>query len=386
MSRNQPYERLIIFASFLCNISQIPIFFENRLLGISYMGCWIILLLGLLFNNMGAFKLRYFMWPIIFDVFCILMSLFKGGYISSDLFRPVNLSTFIFLIGILAGGYLEKNSLRKISAAFISSALIVALYLYMNIFRGVDWANSGAYLYASKNSAGQIFLTAATLTALLFFKEHKVLSMGVITFCTALIIMMKSRATLITLIIVAIYILLFVVERPIYKILGIILLILVVFIIFTNEGLYDLYINQIMLNNKELTDISGITSDRDIQYDYFNQNFKYYFWLGTGGTYIEAMPLSVLMSYGIIGGIPVLLYSLYPLYIGVKNSRVWKYKRFCNIIISLSLMMWINGIFEEQSPFGPGVKCYFLWLITGIFLGYKQRNEMYDRDERKRSM
>lgn len=381
MSRSQPYEKLIMIACFLCNISQIPALFENRLLGLLYMGCWIILLLALWFNNMGTFKLRYFICPIVFDIFCIFMSLVDGGYISSDLFRPINLSAFIFAIGILAGGYLEENSLRKISVAFISSALIVALYLYMNIFRGVDWANSGAYLYASKNSAGQIFLTAAILTALFFFDEHKVLSTGAIAFCIALIIMMKSRATLVTLAIIVIYILLFVVEKPSYRVMGIILIILMVFIVFTNEGLYNLYVKQIMLNNKDITDISGITSDRDMQYNYFNQNFKYYFLTGTGGTYIEAMPLSVLMSYGVIGGIPVLLYSLYPLYIGIKNSGIWQYKRFCNIIISLALMMWINGIFEEQSPFGPGVKCYFLWLVTGIFLGYKQRNEMYDGNE-----
>lgn len=381
MLKSQPYEKLIMLACFLCNISQIPLFFENRLLALSYMGCWIVLLIFLCFNNMRTLKFRYFICPCLFDIFCVVMMLLNNRYVSSDLFRPINLSTFIFLIGILAGEYFEENSLRNISAAFISSALIVALYLYMNIFRGVDWANSGAYLYASKNSAGQIFLTAATLTILIFLKEHKILSTGIIIFFTALIIMMKSRATLVTLAIIVIYILIFVVERPVYRVLGIILILFLFFMIFTNEGLYNLYINQIMLHNKDATDITGITSERDIQYDYFAQNFKYYLLTGTGGTYIESMPLSVLMSYGLIGGIPVLIYSLYPLYIGIKNSRIWQYKRFCNIIISLALMMWINGVFEEQSPFGPGVKCYFLWLITGIFLGYKQRNEMYDRNE-----
>lgn len=378
MSESRPYERLIMLTCFLCNLSQIPVLFSNRLLGISYMGCWILLLVVLWLNNIGGIQPIHFIWPIVFDIFCVVMSVLNGGYISSDLFRPINLSAFIFLIGLLAGGYLEEESLKKISIAFISSALLVALYLYMNIFRGVDWANSGAYLYASKNSAGQIFLTAVILTALLFLKEHKVLSMGVIAFCTALIIMMKSRATLVTLIIIAIYMLLFVIEKPSYKLLGIICIISMIIIILTNEGLYNLYIKQIMLNNKDIADISGITSDRDIQYRLFNQYFKNYFVAGTGGTYIESMPLAVLMSYGVIGGIPVLLYSLYPLYIGIKNVRIWQYKRFCHIIISLALMMWINGIFEEQSPFGPGVKCYFLWLITGIFLGYKQRNELYD--------
>lgn len=153
----------------------------------------------------------------------------------------------------------------------------------------------------------------------------------------------------------------------------------VALLILTNENLYNLYIKQIMLNNKDVINWTLVTSYRDVQYEYFFNNFGRYWVLGTGGTYIESMPMSVLMSYGVIGGIPVLLFSFYPLYIGLNNVKKKEYAIFCNLIISLAIMMWLNGIFEEQSPFGPGVKCYFLWLITGIFIGYKQENEFNEK-------
>ena len=92
------------------------------------------------------------------------------------------------------------------------------------------------------------------------------------------------------------------------------------------------------------------------------------------------MPLTVLLSYGVIGGLPILLFSLFPLYIGMKNIKYLKYRVFCSVIMSLGIVMWVNGIFEEQSPFGPGVKCYFLWLVTGLFLGYKRRIKSYGRE------
>lgn len=378
MRKSSFYNIMIVFACIFCNISQIPVLFDNIGISLAYMGIWLILAVFMLIRE-RTMRLRYFLLPIVFDMFCIILCLFKGGYVSSDLFRPINLCSFILLIGIWGGRYLTEYDLKMVSGAFISSALIVAFYLYINIFKGVNWAGAGGYLYGSKNSAGQIFLTAIILLVLFYGREHKFLTAGLCVFLSSLIIMMKSRATLLTLVLIIFYILIFVVENTYHKAIGLIAIISVIILVLTNDSLYDIYINQILLNNRSINDFSAITSNRDIQYEYFIQHFGECWLIGTGGTYIEAMPLSVLMSFGIIGGIPVLLFSLYPLYIGLKNRKKKAYKLFCNIIVTLGIVMWINGIFEQQSPFGPGVKCYFLWLVTGLFLGYKQRKEKNEK-------
>lgn len=379
MQKSSLYNKLIIISCILCNISQIPILFNNRIISLAYMLSWL-MLASLMAIYEKLVYIKYFILPILFDIFCVSLYVCKGGYVSSDLFRPINLCTFIMLIGIWAGRYLNLENLKTISGAFILSSLVVAVYLYFDIFRGTDWASAGGYLYGSKNSAGQIFLTAIILTVIFYMKNHKFLAAAIIIFFVALIVMMKSRATLITLVLFAVYFVLFVLEKPIYKIVGIIAFVIVAILIFTNESLYNLYINQVILNNRDINDISAITSNRDVQYDYFIQNFGQYWLVGTGGTYIEAMPLTVLLSYGVIGGLPILLFSLFPLYIGMKNIKYLKYRVFCSVIMSLGIVMWVNGIFEEQSPFGPGVKCYFLWLVTGLFLGYKRRIKSYGRE------
>ena len=35
----------------------------------------------------------------------------------------------------------------------------------------------------------------------------------------------------------------------------------------------------------------------------------------------------------------------------------------------LTAAYFTNGFFECLSPFGPGVKCYFLWLLFGLLHG-----------------
>lgn len=373
ISKKTFYTDLIVIACIFCNLSQMPNLMGSSILSLAYLGVWLITAVMLL-NDRRKINWTYFVLPITFDVICFLGRVLGKSYLSSDLFRPVNLCTFIFLIGIWAGAYLDYTSLKQISFAFIASALVVAAYLYFNIFRGVDWGASG-YLYGSKNSAGQIFLVAIILIVTQFLQYNKVLSVFAITFFAALIIMMKSRASILTLLIVVVYFVLFVAKEPVHKIIGISILTAIVIIIFTNEELYNLYIKEIMLNNKDINDLSAVTSYRDLHVKFFKANFGTYWFAGTGGTYLEAMPLAALMSYGVIGGIPVLLYSLQPLWLGLKYAKVEEYRLFCILILALSVTMWINGIFEEQSPFGPGVKCYFLWLITGLFIGYRDKVE-----------
>lgn len=375
IKRSSLYRDLIILGCVLCNLTQIPTLYNNRILSLGYSGAWFLLLIVMILHD-HRIKIQYFIIPVFFDIYCIILSLGKGGYTSSDLFRPINLCTFILLIGILAGRFLDEANLQKISGAFILSALIVAIYLYFDIFRGLDWAGTGGYLYGAKNSAGQIFLTAIILLILFFMERYKIISIVLCSIFCALIIMMKSRSTLLTLVLITVYIVLFVIKKPLYKAIGMCVISIIAIIILTDDSLYNLYVNQIMLNNKDINDFSAITSDRDIHYEFFARYFGQYWVVGTGGTYLEAMPLAVLMSYGIVGGIPVLLYSLFPLYVGIKNINKRKdYRIFCHIIISLGIVMWVNGIFEEQSPFGPGAKCYFLWLVTGIFIGYKEKKK-----------
>ena len=343
IKRSSLYRDLIILGCVLCNLTQIPTLYNNRILSLGYSGAWFLLLIVMILHD-HRIKIQYFIIPVFFDIYCIILSLGKGGYTSSDLFRPINLCTFILLIGILAGRFLDEANLQKISGAFILSALIVAIYLYFDIFRGVDWAGTGGYLYGAKNSAGQIFLTAIILLILFFMERYKIISIVLCSIFCALIIMMKSRSTLLTLVLITVYIVLFVIKKPLYKAIGMCVISIIAIIILTDDSLYNLYVNQIILNNKDINDFSAITSDRDIHYEFFARYFGQYWVVGTGGTYLEAMPLAVLMSYGIVGGIPVLLYSLFPLYVGIKNINKRKdYRIFCHIIISLGIVMWVNG-------------------------------------------
>lgn len=361
-------EIMLVIAIILSNLSQIPALFGNSAIKLGYTVSWLVALIILLIANKFKLHIRYLLFPIIFDIFCLLGSVFGKTYLSSALFIPINMSAFILIVGILLGSGGNKNSLKKIAICYIVTSLIVGAVLYFTVFRGVDWSGSSVYLYKSKNSAGQFLLSGLVLLATMFYKKNKLLCIPIIGFYTLLILMMKSRTTIVALAIYLIYFIFGVIESKKERYFYLILLVIFGFLVIFQPDLNEFVIKEIIFNNRD-TSINSLSSGRDVHWKRFVQEFGDHMFFGTGGTYLESMPLAVLFSYGIIGGIPVLLFAIEPFWYAV-NRLIKKNKNIYTVLLlSISIVMLINGIFEEQAPFGPGVKCYLTWLLFGMLIG-----------------
>lgn len=379
-SKKKLTESILIIAIILSNISQIPSLFGNPIIKSGYALAWMLLFAILLFRKWFGFNMDFLISPVIFDMLCLLGWAFGKDYMASSLFVPINMSAFILTIGFLFGALVDEQIIKKIAIAYIASSIIVGGVLYVTVFRGIDWSGSSTYVYASKNSAAQFLLVGLILVATLFYVRHRIASGFLIIAYAVLIFMMKSRATIAALAIYLIYFIFFIVEskreRNFYLFLVVIFGLVVVF----NPDANHLIIQEIIFNNRG-TDMTTLSSGRDLHWKTFRQEFgKYLFW-GTGGTYLESMPLAVLMSYGVIGGVPILLFALKPLIYAIKNMWDKRYRIYSLLVVSISLTMLVNSIFEEQAPFGPGVKCYFLWLLFGMYIGKKQYDLLNNYNE-----
>ncbi|WP_455683143.1 hypothetical protein [Thomasclavelia sp.] len=247
----------------------------------------------------------------------------------------------------------------------------------MNTFSGVDWQNTSGYLYTAKNSAATIFLIAIIMGILYIKDKKKIIVIPLIFFLSILILMLKSRATIVCLLLIIMYLIIFYIKNPIVKITLALFFITVLLYILFNDSAYDLFINKIMLNNRGSNDLTVITSGRDEHFELFLNIFPTHFLSGTGGTYLESFPLAALLSYGAFVGLFVIFYTFLPgLYVVItmkKNNDIEK--RFKYLILALNIIMIINGFFEELTPLGPGVKCFVLWLLFGIYIGFLKKGD-----------
>ena len=380
--RNLIVSYIWIFTIVITNLTQLPIVIDSdgslkKVMTFTMMFSWIVLLLLSVYMNKSKkyiLSLKNLVNLYLFLIFILINSIININYLNSDLIRPVFLNIFIMITSFFASLHIEKEDFYKLANAYIYSSVIVAINIYFKYFRGINWANSVTYIYHSKNSLASILAISIILVLETWKKRNKYLSISMAWIFASMLIMVKSRASIIMLII-GIFVKFIISDKNLHKkITYIFIAIFLICLLLSNHSFYNFFINKIMLNNLGNNNINNISSGRIDQYRIFFENFKGdVFWIGNGGQYLEIFYLAALMSYGLIGGCLIILLAFLPIRIAIKNSNTKKNLNINRLIIVLNSMFLVNAIFEELAPFGPGVECYFLWVITGLYLGLNIR-------------
>ncbi len=314
---------------------------------------------------------------LLFDLLILGISLAKhrfGIYITSPVFYAVNLSAFVFLTGAVYRKFTSDHLLSFGIKTYLICTAAVAVYTILTTFlRGS--LTSYLYLYAQKNSLAPIVLTA--IACIIFLKPfthdewHTPLLMLLGTF----LVLLKSRVNLIGFCIV-LFVWYFLGirdketrKRVFFNVATAAFLIIVV------ATLRELFIDNILLNHRASEGLGAVTSGRTDQLtEVFTEpsvasaENAASFLTGSGGTYIESLPMAAVLSYGIFASVPLILFAFVPLICAhfAKKSPCVK-KGYALLLFALSIAFLCSGLFEERAPFGPGVTYFLLWFLSGYF-------------------
>ncbi len=369
---------LLPLTCFFCNISQLPDLWGNRFISLIYKGLFVLILLYCVFQKTSSVNIPTGLFSIFvaFILFLLIASIINNyEYLSSNLLSPILLCVFILFTSYQAGELIDDGTVKRIAYSYVLSAGILVVFIFRDFFSGVDWLNASGYIYTAKNSVAVIFMISIVLTYYYIFQIKKTLAFLIFILFSFMIFMLKSRATLFTWIIFIVYILCIAPKSKAKRWIGLLICCSAVIFVMYNGKLNEMIIKNVLLNNRT-ADINTLTSGRDVHYDFFKKNFSKYWLLGNGGKYLESFPLAALFSYGVIGAIPVFLLSFYPILILIKNKSTFTAENKITLIIFiLNVLLWFNGLFEELTPFGPGVKCYMLWMLTGLYMGMLKRGK-----------
>jgi hypothetical protein len=138
-----------------------------------------------------------------------------------------------------------------------------------------------------------------------------------------------------------------------------------------NENIRNILIDNILLGGRDLNDLNDVSSGR-VEFLYeFPKLFSENIWFGKGYYFSESFPLSVLLEFGIIGGVLIFSFLIFPVFFFKKHlSSLYPLHL---VFLLLLTTYYFNGLFEEQAPLGPGSKNFLLWLIFGYLLRERQR-------------
>lgn len=280
----------------------------------------------------------------------------------------------MFLIGYFFANVLkDEQFVKAVIYAVLIGGLVYAIIINNTVFYIVD-LDSITYMYGAKNSASKIIFSCFILVLFLYTPKSKIatcLKCLTLVLFIYIIFIMKSRSTILALLVPVIVVAFYgknkKYKKSIYWFLFALILLCVCF-----PDYPVLILNKIILNNQIDADLNTISSGRIWMIQNFSMIFDDYIFIGGSSVFVENFYLKTLLEVGLIGATPVFIFLLW-FYFVLK-----KYFDFSNPIdiscLILLLSYYMDGLFESLAPFGPGAKCFFLWLIIGFFINKRMSN------------
>ena len=318
--------------------------------------------------------LKIFILPACLVAVYVLGKIFGINYRFNYVYSML-ISSYILLLGILLGLNLYKEDFKKILYAYVISVIIFSAYIYFVIFKGVAFSDAQTVkLEGGKNSSSTIILSGLVLA---LYNDYilKKTKYVFIAFFAFLIILIKSRTAMVCCLLAIVAKVFIGLKNLKSKIIYIILLAIVYYLLMYKTNFYDIAIKKIFLKNKDLNEenLNTITSGRTDGFKWLYENFKNIWFLGAGtpGDILENFYYYTLGVFGILGSIFAFSFVLSPLYFIIKDRKEKNDDNLRLNLFIITIVMLVGGLGEALCPFGPGVKCYLLWLIFGYYIGHR---------------
>lgn len=362
---------ILFLLAIVCSLlSQLPAVLESPVGGVLKLS-WIPVGIAVAFtsgrNFIGKPVRPWYLFLALFSFYLLLLSAFTTtDYIGTD-YTNMWIS---MLICVVSYAYWKKYSgigkTRIIAFVTLVCAIIFTYVLYTQSLQSIDITTKHE-IYASKNSAAQIIF-ACGLVAMICLKPKKLLGktalITILALFTVIVFMLRSRATIVSYLFVLVY---FVLGSPKkwHRVALVGLVVAVILIIISNPEYYNIVVENILFNNRNSDDVNDLSSGRmDIIAGIWDDYLKSPL-LGIGIRYVDCFPFAMLIQFGPIGLIIVMAF------LAKIFSDTWKVRKYqpigeCAFLLLSSFL--VNALFEAQPPFGPGVKCFLVWVFVGFAL------------------
>ena len=264
------------------------------------------------------------------------------------------------------------NSMTLVVFSVLVSCVILAYVVDSTYLARAD-IMSRVYAYKSKNSISSILYCAVILAFFVFYVQNKFIRISVCIFIAYLfyvILLLRSRATIAGFAFVLYF---FIFKSGSRRIKAAVLA------VFSIPSLYDIIVNGILFAARDVEDFNDLTSGRTYLVSEGIEMFFKNIWFGRGNLYLDCMPLVMLVQYGVLGASVVFVFLFK---IGRKINSTYNMSNLTLVAFLLFYSFIINSLFEAQPPFGPGIKCFMLWMTIGFMLAELEERRLIANGEK----
>lgn len=351
-------------------LSQMPAFLKSGL-DATLKFTWLLPLAYLTIFNLRNFINRklypFYLFIAVFLLYCCLCEgIFGVKYLGPDSYN-IGISCMVTAVSFAFWTeYSNPKLMNRLVFCILLCSLVLAMSVYTDFIAG-HGIEERTYAYKSKNSLGQVLLAGALIAFVHIPKARllKILYIIAIIVVLTIMFMLKSRATIVGALFLILY---FAIKYKNKRARTLIffLTICAILVILLNDTVYEIIVNNIFLASRSGEDLDSISSGRMYLISGMINKVDGHLIFGIGQKYLDCFPIIIFIQYGIIGFIIVFLFIAKAL-----NFTFHKVSHNNKIHLTAFLLLMIfllNSLFEAQPPFGPGVKCFLLWMMFGFSL------------------
>lgn len=336
---------------------------------------WLLLLGYSLAVNKGkiyisSFTVSFLFCYGIFALFCLLQLWLNSDYVVASYLNIMLIPLMVSIVSNLLDQKLSKDYVVSICKTYVVCALIFAAYINITFFASYQaWLASKQYLFASKNSAAQIWCTAILIIyyIILPVARRKYLWYASAFYLLVLCGLSQCRTAMLGLACVLVFNILMHSKHKVKWLL--ILCFSLCGVLLLSETRQ--FISQAFLLDKYAgADLNTMSSGRLGSYAKAIDVFCNSPFFGVGRYYVDCSYIYILVENGIIG---FLLIEYVWLKRIISNLRI-KYSLYTRprMLTSFVIFYFIESLLEGQPPFGPGVSSFMFWFLSE-FKSIKER-------------
>ena len=381
------YKGKTLFLALLCivaNFSYYPMFVSNGIGRRINTVLWILLGFVVIYDNriaIGGRLLKLYcglLFILILNTGIVAVATGENAF-DNHFFQPVMNAFLIFFCANTLGYEIDKEKLKKICYVYMYSMLIISVLLFIFYLRGTD-LNTKIYGYRYGKNEIAVLLLCGLIIACTVYEANTSIKNTIRIFAMIFfvidILYLRCRSVMVGVVILVVSLVLNSknIKTGFRLLITLIILAGVVFAV-ANPNKFDSFMNQFVYACLNSNDMNDLTSGRGDQisagFSVFTQNLL----VGVGHYHktLDCFYVSVLVNYGLMGW-PLLLMAVIPLIWSILNLKKSEPIDFCFFVISASI--FVVSVLEELAPFGPGTRCYLLWLMWGILARRKRIEQL----------
>ncbi len=355
----------------LCSLlSQLPAVLDSGF-GAALKAVWLLPFLYMLLTAprsfLGGRLAGFYAFVAVFGYYCFVCQMFADGrYFTADLY---NIFVSVLMTAVSFVFWRHHGSapmLQTVALTIAVGATVLALDVYVEFLRGSD-ITSQLYAYDDKNSMAPILLFSAMIVLLFYRPRSPQLRWAAWVSAAAMLavmVMLRSRATLVSALVVVLYYVLRSGNRRV-RYWFVALVVVGAFYVLTQASVAEIVLNGILMGGRTSGDVNDLSSGRVFLVLIAVARIPDHLWTGVGDYYVDCMPVNILVQYGILGAVIVFGF-LYRLYRRLRRADR------TDAVVSAAYVLYLanlaNALFEARPPFGPGIRSFMLWMMVGFAL------------------